>query len=161
MKNKIPVALLFASLAITGCAGQKALDAKVAKEPAVQNSAELHLKADRLLQEDKSITPEQRQKIQELRASVQPQLAEIGQHELRLRTVLLEELMSPNYSIDEVALIKKRLKKLEDRRLALTFKLVDDTTSILGHDQAQKHRKMLRAMLNEKEVHDTAGHSLE
>jgi Spy/CpxP family protein refolding chaperone len=160
MKFFLTVATVLATVSLAGCASSnRALDSKLAQEPPVKNSNQLSQEADQLIRDDQYMTPEQKTKVQALRESAKSQFSQIEQHELRLRTVLLEELLSPNYNLDEVAMIKTRLKDLEGQRLALSFKMIDDTKTILGRDQTESHRKLLRAMLNEPP--ETIDHRLE
>jgi len=144
------VILALAFAALSGCSGtQKAIDTKVAQETNVHNNADLRSEADRLIENDADLNADQKQKLADLHTSISAQTREITKQELRLRSVLVEELLSPDYSIDEVALIKKRLKNLEKRRLSLLFNGVDQANSILGH-LAHTRSPMMRAMMEDR-----------
>lgn len=150
MKNVILRLIPLACLTLAACSGaNKALEAKVASQPPVESGSQVRTEADRLIRSEPGLSDEQKQKLLSLRTSVSSQLDEIRDHSLRLRSVLVEELLSPSYDMDEVSLIKKRLKKLEKKRLSLLFDSVDEANEILGH-QAQGHATLMRALLNQR-----------
>lgn len=141
---------LFALIAFAGCAStNKTIDTKVAQETKVSNSRELRNEVDQLIQNDQQLTADQKTKLLALRQSISAQTIAINRQELRLRSVLTEELLSPDYSIDEVALIKKRLKKLESQRLSLLFSGIDQGAEILGRKFSNGSR-MMRAMMEQR-----------
>ncbi|MGZ3650201.1 MAG: hypothetical protein ACXVB9_20535 [Bdellovibrionota bacterium] len=149
-KRRALMILAFAFAALSACSGtQKAIDTKVAQETAVKNNADLRSEADRMIENDAALNADQKQRLTALRTSISAQTSDIAKQELRLRSVLVEELLSPNYSIDEVALIKKRLKKLEKQRLSLLFNGVDQANAILGH-LAHTRSPMMRAMMEDR-----------
>jgi hypothetical protein len=141
---------LLATLALTACAGaDKKLDTKVAQESQVKNNRDLRTEADSLIQNDDQLSPDQKAKLTALRQSISSQTSALNKQELRLRSVLTEELLSPDYSIDEVALIKKRLKKLSSRRLSLLFDGINQGNEIMG--KTYKNRSpVMRAMMEQR-----------
>jgi uncharacterized lipoprotein YajG len=153
MKNQINLSLfaLLASLAAAGCATtpNPAIEAKIAKEPPVANRQELQNEASQMIQSDKDLSADQKQRLEILRTKLGAQLDEISAQSLKLRSVLVQDVLSPGYSVDEVDLIKKRLKKLEDKRLTLMFDGVDQANSILGR-QAARHSHVMRELLEER-----------
>ncbi len=56
--------------------------------------------------------------------------------------------MSSTGEEDEVELIKKRLKGLEEKRLAILFETVEQANVIMGHEAA-RNRKMIHDFLHE------------
>ena len=152
MKAKIrsSIFLLLAGLSAAGCSTtSKNLDAKIAQEPAIKNRQELKDEAARLIENDKELSSEQKTRLSALRSQLSAQLDDISIQSLRLRSVLVEEILSPNYSMDEVSLIKGRLKGLEDKRLSLMFNGIDQANSILGR-KAQQHSRMMLDLLQNK-----------
>jgi len=141
---------LLAILALAGCSStDKVLDAKMAEETKVSNNRELRFEADQLIQNDPQLTAGQKTKLLALRQTISAQTAAIDKQELRLRSVLTEELLSPDYSIDEVNLIKKRLKKLESRRLSLLFDGIDQGAEIVGR-RSTNGPSMMRALMEQR-----------
>jgi hypothetical protein len=143
------LALALACLA-AGCASSrnKALDERLAQEPAQTRKA-LQAEADQKVAEDSSLSADQKKQLAILRSSVSKQLDDLSAQSLKLRSVLVEELLSPTYSLDEVNLIKGRLKKVEDQRLSVMFDGIDKANSILGR-QAPQNRRMMRALLEDR-----------
>ncbi|MGZ6359223.1 MAG: hypothetical protein ACXWP1_08725, partial [Bdellovibrionota bacterium] len=78
---------------------------------------------------------------------------DISSQSLKLRSVLVEEILSPNYSLDEVGMIKGRLKKLEDKRLSLMFDGIDQANTILGR-KAQQHARVMRELLENRSLRE-------
>lgn len=150
LRNLFPQLLLTACVLVTGCSttGQK-LDEKLAAEPAKTSRAEIRAETDFLIENDASLSDDQKKRLSILRSNISAKLDELSDQSLKLRSVLVEEILSPNYSMNEVSLIKKRLKKIEDRRLTVMFDGVDQANSILGRD-AQKHSRVMRNLLESR-----------
>lgn len=147
--------LTLACLAAAGCASStnKALDQKLSEQPAPANRREVLSKADQRIADSKDLSEDQRKRLTILRDQVTSQIDDINKQSLKLRSVLVEEILSPNYDLDEVNLIKRRLKKLEDKRLSLMFDGVDQANTILGR-QALEHRNMMREMLQQRAIRE-------
>jgi hypothetical protein len=141
---------LLVTLALSACAStDKTLETKMAQEAHVKNNRDLRKEADTLIQNDQQLSPDQKASLTALRKSISDQTDSINKQELRLRSVLTEELLSPDYNMDEVALIKKRLKKLSSRRLSLLFDGVDQGNAIMG--KTYKNRSpVMRAMMEQR-----------
>lgn len=144
-RNISTVALI---LLTTACASSatKSVDQKLATQEPTHTRADLKREASKLIESDADLSADQKQRLDILRSKVGSQLDDMGQQSMKLRSVLIEELLSPSYSADEVAEIKSRLKKIEDKRLAVIFDGVDQANTILGR-QAQQHRGVMREML--------------
>jgi hypothetical protein len=142
--------LLFAS-----CSGtrSKELDKKLTDQPAIQSNQQLQRETDQEIAQDSHLSPDQKAKLEALKTKISSELDQNSKQSLKLRSVLVEELLSPEYSVDEVDLIKSRLKKLEDMRLSLMFDGVDQASSILGR-QASQHRQMMNDILKERAIRD-------
>lgn len=128
-----------AILFVAGCAhSDRKLDDKVSQESAVQRREDLHSETK---QEFKSarLTPEQRAKLSELRKSVRAQEKDIWQNTLKLRAVLVKDLLSEKYNPVEVKQIKRRMWDLENKRLTLIYRAIDDANKVLGHFTAEDH----------------------
>ena len=142
---------LLAGLAAVGCAStpNPALEARIAQEPPVADRQQLQKEASKLIESDGDLTAEQKTRLEILRTKLSADLDQISVQSLKLRSVLVQDVLSPGYSLDEVDLIKNRLKKLEDKRLTVMFEGVDQANSILGR-QAAHHSHMMRQLLEER-----------
>jgi uncharacterized membrane protein len=131
-----------------GCAStqtEKQLDEKISQEPAL-NQADLAKETKTQIDTATGITENQRTQLTELRRATNRQTKEISEESLKLRSVLVKELISPNYDADMVSLIEKKLRKLEDKRLSVIFNAVEKVNDILGR-QAQLREPVVRDFL--------------
>lgn len=129
-----------AMLAIAGtfasCAGEtgKHLDQKVAEAGDVQSSHELYQKAQALTQKTPGLTPGQRQKLDALQRHVHDKLAAINTESLKLRSLLVQDVLAAKPDKKEIAAVKRRLRKLSSDRLNTLFDASDETNEILGRN---------------------------
>jgi hypothetical protein len=87
---------LLVTLALSACAStDKTLETKMAQEAHVKNNRDLRKEADTLIQNDQQLSPDQKASLTALRKSISDQTDSINKQELRLRSVLTEELLSP------------------------------------------------------------------
>lgn len=152
---------LLLCLALVGCAapGGKKLDAKVANETEVSRPADLHEEISQLIKTEPGLSDVQRARLLQLQANTIARTSDLRDHSLRLRSLLMEELLSPGYDADEVGLIKGRLKKIEKQRLALLFDSVEQANQILGHD-GNGHEEMMKRIFELRATEDGhGGHS--
>jgi hypothetical protein len=131
----------FLTLQTLGCASvtlNKALDEKIAQEKNVDGRKGIQTEADQLIKNTSSLTPQQKKDLKTLGQSLSSQLDEISKESFKLRAVLIQDVIS-NYNSAEIDLIKDRLRKVEDRRLRLTFSTVEKANSILGRESARNN----------------------
>ncbi len=126
---------LVPALLLSACSNvalEKDIDRRVSQETEVKTRADLTSETSTILEKSKDIKEEQKVKLSELRNSTRRQIDENWQQSLRLRSVLIKELVSKDYNDTAVDLIKKRLKDLDSKRLFITFDAVDQANKILG-----------------------------
>lgn len=147
MRNSIWVFLAMTSaVTLQGCAHSaenKRVDNEVAQENSVKSRADLSTEAGQLIQNSPGLTAEQRSKLSALRDSTRAKIDEIASESLRLRSVLIKDLISTNYNANEVELIENRMKKAEDKRLSVTFNAVEQANTILGHDVTPNREQIM------------------
>jgi hypothetical protein len=141
------------AVAATGCAHngatEKNLDAKVATEQPTPASDEISAKADRLVSQHPDLSAQQRSDLNVLKTRTQAKLTQMRDESLKLRSVLVEDVLSPNYNKKEVSLIQKRMQKLEGARLTVMFRAVDEAGRILGRSGVQ-NQQLIQGMLEPK-----------
>lgn len=118
------------------------LEEKVSNESNVTNRQELRQEAKETLDNAGSLTPEQKAKLLALQADAQSKIDALNQESLRLRSVLIKDVMATNYNEREVNLIKRKLKDVENKRLATIFTAVEDANKILGR-KAEYHSDVM------------------
>jgi hypothetical protein len=137
---------LFFSLAVAfmfsfqGCAHsalENKIDAEIAAEGDLKSRADLRTEAERVVNSTSGLTADQRSRLLSLRTSTRQRLGDLNSDSLKLSSVLIKELLTADYSDDEVVLIKKRMKNLENERLGVIFEAVKVANSILGRDSVK------------------------
>ena len=129
-------AIAFAALLplLQGCAStavEKKIDVRVDQET-IQTRADLNKETDDLIRNTPDLNDDQRAKLITLRDRTQVQAEEIRENSLKLRAVLVHDMVAKNYDENEVELIKTRIRKLERERLDIFFKAVEQANTILG-----------------------------
>lgn len=139
-----PILLIFAlsSLLLAGCHhADKKLDEALAQTPPVANNAELQKQAADRIANAPDLTEDQRHQLTELRKSLKSEMAKLQEESLKLRSLLLEAVLSEPYVEGKVATLKKRMKQVEDEKLKVTFKSVDRANQILGRASSVERRR--------------------
>jgi len=134
--------LLFAFLGCAHGAMEQNLDAKLAQETAVHNRTDLRKEATQLVKLVPGLSEEQRTKLSNLRESTRVQMDDLSTRSLRLRSLMLKDLLSATDNGDELDLIKQRLKDVENSRLNLILSSVEEASRILGKEASQ-HREFM------------------
>lgn len=137
-KYNLGIPCLFVALALQGCASSPAhkLDEKLGQEQAVTTRTELRAEASQAIENAQGLTPEQRQALTSLKSTAGAQIDQCSQQALKLRAILVKDLISTHYDMDEVNLIKARLSDLEDRRLTVIFDAIAKANTIMGRQAA-------------------------
>lgn len=146
----IPLAALSFMILIQGCAHtqfDRHIDDQLAQERDVKTRADLHLEGATAIQTASGLDDVQRQKLTDLRIKTVEQLDPLWERSLKLREVLVRDLISTPYDEDEVELIKVRLKKISDQRLTIMFDAVKQANLILGR-QAKKNEEMIDVLFD-------------
>ena len=149
MKPFFLAAVLFLAAGYIGCSG-KSLDTQLtenlATTPSVQNSAELASRTNDLIDQSQ-ISESQKIKLKKLGESTSQQLHLSYENSLKLRSLLIKEVLSKKYSRDEVHLLQRKIKKNEDKRLALMFDTIDKVNGILGREtHSEEAQRMIDQM---------------
>lgn len=150
MKNVVSagLAIVMGTLLLQGCAHgpDQRIDDKLSQEGAVKDRAQLRTETSEVIRTAPGLTDDQRSKLTDLSNTTRTQIDDISQQTLKLRALLVQEVVSSNYNADEVAGIKKRIRKLEAKRITAIFDAVDKANTILGR-QAQTNQHIVREFL--------------
>jgi len=136
--------------ALGGCshaALDQRINEKVAQESAINNRAELHTEAEKLIETAPGLNAEQRSGLLGLSKATRSQVDLIIATSIKLRSVLIKDLIATNYNEDEVETIKDRLRSLEDKRVSVLFDSIGQANTILGND-AQVHAAIIHAFID-------------
>jgi hypothetical protein len=124
------------------------LDEKLAQESNVSDKKELLVETSRVIQTTPNLTLQQREQLKVLKKDIRANLNDLKSQSLRLRAVLVKDVISSQDHADEIELIKKRLHSVEDQRLKVVFSAVERANGILGKT-APDHEQVMREFFNE------------
>lgn len=142
-KNKLAFCALAACvLWLTACtqkAIEKDVDQKVTQETSINTQADLNAESANLIETATNITEEQRDQLLVLREKTRAETQEQNKESLRLRSVLVKEMLASNYNGKEVSAIKRKIKKADNKMLSILTDSIQKTNTILGR-QARDNR---------------------
>ena len=135
MKTKKLFFITFAAIAflIQSCVSEPKinLDQKISKEPVHLKRSDLVAEGESLIEKSPNLTADQRAQLRALWSNLQKQLSALEQTSLKLRSVLIEVVISTNYKATEVKFIEKKIAKVEEARLKVFLDGVFATNHIL------------------------------
>lgn len=137
-------AVLFSSIIFFGCAHKQAeteLNEKITQETSVKSDKDLQAEASSLL-EKANLTAQQKQQLLTLQKSTRDQLSSYHEQSLRLRSVLIKDLASSANKAEEIALIKKQLRSVENKRLSVLFEAIEKANMITGRNNPMNENIM-------------------
>lgn len=139
-------------IALQACAHnktEKQIDEKAAKETQIKTRSDLRNEARSQIENSTLLTGEQKSKLLQLSDSTQSQLDELTSQSLKLRAVLIKDVIDTHYDAKEVTKIKKKIKTVEQNKLSVIFDAVDEANTILGRN-ASTHQHLIRQFLFER-----------
>ena len=124
----------FVILFAAGCAHkgiEKDLDSKVEEHPALRNSGDLNATAQEHIENAPGLNPEQRTELTTLREKTHHEMEDLDQQILKLKSMAVRNAIQTDSNHHELNAIKKRIRKLEERRLNLFFQTIDRSLTII------------------------------
>jgi hypothetical protein len=123
------------------------LDEKLSQEVQVKDRAGLSAESKDLIENSKGLSVKQKALLLTLRESTQKKLEQMRTESIKLRAVLIQDVLSPKYNHAEVDMIKNRMTRLEQNRVGFIFDTVDKINSILGHDEVDNKDLIYEQMM--------------
>src|SRR4051812_48398290 len=114
------IVVILAATLLPSCAStdlNRRLDDRLAEEGSIKTRKDLDSKASALLQQTPGLTASQRDRLAGLKSSVQEKLQANSKESLKLRALLVEDVLSPGDHSAEIAELKSRLRKLARERV--------------------------------------------
>lgn len=111
---------------------ERHLDQRMDEESKIKSTSDLRIDAQSAIDSATGLTDEQKTKLKALGASVRVKLDDLRDQSLKLRAVLVDDMIATNYNVKEVELIKQRIKAVENNRVSTMFKAIDDANEIMG-----------------------------
>lgn len=121
-----------------GCAHarpeEKQVERRIAAEPEVKDRAALEARNTQTIENAGDLTFAEREKLLNLRDTNRARIAALTEESLKIRSLLVKDLVNPDYDPQEVALLKKKLKDTESKKVAVYFEGLDQANTILGRE---------------------------
>lgn len=130
------VMLAFGGIILTGCAHStvdEQLNKKLTEEEGIKSRQDLQMEAAKEIKSSK-LSEAQKAELQKLRDGIVAKENALWQQTLRLRAVLIKDMIAPVYNEPEIQAIQQRLRDTESQRLTYQFLAIDKANQILGHD---------------------------
>ncbi|MGZ3725926.1 MAG: hypothetical protein ACXWQQ_08995 [Pseudobdellovibrio sp.] len=142
MKNISIIAYSVATLVLilqVGCASSE-LEREQRKEIRAQQPAdtpqEIMERASLAFANAPGLTPDQKVKLGAIYSQVYTDATAIRREIGQAKSLLFSKLASVDYTDKEISSLKNRIVKLDQRRLDLMFKALDDVQEVVGHGEA-------------------------
>jgi hypothetical protein len=152
MKKHIKLALPFLlSLALVGCAQQKVSEKKVDKEikevVIMENEKASDSAKDLVVRSDK-LNEEQKRKLLDLQARTQTEIDSIKAEIEKTKLVLIKTILEPKMNQREYNILRKRISKLEEKRMDKGFKAMTEARNIISPKSDSESREFYRAYMH-------------
>lgn len=95
------------------------------------------------------LSEQQRSDLRELQRSSTTEMDALINESLKLRSILVKDLLSPNYSASRTRTVEKRLKKIELERVDVLLRSIQQAHKILGAE-AQAHEQVMHDLTSER-----------
>lgn len=142
-KNTFLISAIFVFLC-TGCAEQKIAEQKVEKEikeaPALESEAIAESARDYILN-SKVLTSDQKNKLIELQKETHDKNSALALEIEKVKTVLMQTVLTPKMNIREFAILKKKLSSLEKKKMDNGFKAITEVRNIIEPMKIPQNRE--------------------
>lgn len=137
MKTNSLVGSLLLIILAGGCATpvakEREIDKKVDQEVVVGFTGEAANIGQEAIEESANLTEEQKNKIRALIKKTQAEVQEIKIETNKLKATLIKSFSDGTYKAEDIRILKKRLTKLEERKMDTMFSNLDEVQKILGY----------------------------
>jgi hypothetical protein len=138
--NLYVLTAIFMVFGTSGCASraiEKQVDVQAAKEkPTTQR--ELRNEAKKRIETSTTLTESERRRLLALVARTETAIAKDSQVSVKLRALLIEDIIKPDYEDEEIQIIKMKIMRAENNRLNTILNATIEANKILGRSQAPR-----------------------
>lgn len=142
MKLKLVLCLGLVSLAIGACSTEtkkeKEIDQKVSQETAVGLPGEAAANGRDAIESSKGLTAEQKEKIHAIMNKTQVEVQNLRIETNQLKATLFKSFADGTYKPADIAILKKRLTKIESKKMDAMFSSLEQVQKILGYTKDKK-----------------------
>lgn len=139
--TRIALVLVLAS-GVAGCAHgpekDHALDEKLSTESDVSDYADLRTQTEKIVDQSAQLTSEQKSKLVELKVETATKLDLVQKEILKLKGVLVRNIVADKYQPQEVLQIEKKIEALSKQKLTIFFASLEKGSKILGKVSAKE-----------------------
>src|SRR3989338_7421613 len=150
------LAACMASAGLIGCAGTKVeeqVDREALREPPRSMHGELAGSGLDRIHASTSLGETEKRKLLDLQAKMAGDTFEIHDEISRLKGVLFETIAKKPYDAAKMDVLKKKLVKLNDQKMAKMFSALTQVEEILGVVSSQEERReLLREIMMERQM---------
>lgn len=158
----LPTTLLVCmAILLQGCAQdtiERRIDRKLSEETNVKSRSDLSDEASNLIKNMPGLSIDQRARLSDLRTDTNALIAELTNQSLKLRGLLIRDVVSDNYDAEEVLAVKARLRALEEKRLTVMFETIDQANEILGRQMLHNRDIIDQEITNSMSVGGRSAH---
>lgn len=142
------VALTMTTLALQSCThGNGEIAEELARTP-VTTQAELKEQEESSIESMPGLDATQRARLLEIRNSANTRADVLQLESLQVRSLIIKEVMNAGYDPNKVDRLRKRLRKVENERLNLTFNSIEEANKILGREtEPDRRRKVFEVLV--------------
>ena len=133
--------------ALMGCSSKSVnhqIDTKMSQETTVTTTGDLSNQAQETIETTPGLSADQRTQLISLRDKMRDQIKGLNDESIKLRSLLIQDVVSADNHGREVSAVKRRLKKVENKKLSVIFDGIDQADTILGKNTAQRQAVMDR-----------------
>jgi len=137
-------------LIIQGCANQpleRIVEEKTNEESSINTRADLRREAKDAIENATNLSTVQKTKLLALSETTQAKVDALSEEFLKLRSVLIKDLISTDYNENEVEAIKDKMTNISDKRLESFYTAANEAKVIMGN----------QASLNSEVIHPFIG----
>jgi outer membrane murein-binding lipoprotein Lpp len=146
--NKKVIILVLSSLVIGGCSSETKktdLDQQVKAQPVAATPEQIAQQAAETFSSAPGLTPEQKQKLMVIYSKTYGEAIAIRSEIGQSKSLLFKKIASAHYKSAEVSQLKKQITKLDEKRLGLMFRSLEEIQAVVGYgtdkDEIYKHMR--------------------
>jgi hypothetical protein len=154
LSQKISLLLVISAFTLVGTSGcaskpvEKQIDQQADNERA-NNRDELKIEARKRIEASTSITKVQRKALLVLLSETEASIAKDAKTSLKLRSLLIAEIIKPNYKDEKIQIIKTKIMRAENKRVATILNATVEANRILGRSDQPRNDKLQWFMLDD------------
>jgi len=139
----IPLSLV----SMSGCSHQSTnvLDQKIAALGA--SGTQLDDEFSKELAASAILSNEQKSKMQNLRENTLKQISEFNEAALKLKTILIRDLLSKDSEHEEIDLIKLKMRDIEEKKMTTVFDAIKTANELMG--KTETNEKIYHGLIRE------------